>query len=45
MLENKTDLAFGDMGIGTVLPVKNDFARIGLFKTGNDAQQGGFTAT
>ena len=44
MLENEADFAFADVFGGNVLSVKQDFAAVGVFQSGDNPQQRGFAA-
>ena len=39
MLENEADFAFADVFGGNVLSVKQDFAAVGVFQSGDNPQQ------
>ena len=45
MLEYEADFAFAHMFVGNILAVEQNLSAVGVFQPGDDAQQGGFTAT
>ena len=45
MLEHEADFTLPDVFGGYVLPVKQDIAAVGVFQSGDDAQERGFAAT